>query len=179
MMNRLLGYFVFAVWACFGMNTLAQSSPVLEEHEMLKMDEGVWSAKITMWADPDTEPTISTAKETNTMVGKLWSIGKLEGNIGGMDYVGYATLGYDPIQKKYVGTWVDSVTPAITQMVGTYGVKTKTLTLFYSISGPDGQEEKRKNVMVYKDKSTRDFTMFIKNGDEWIRSMEIMYARIE
>ena len=177
MNSKLFGFLVIATWACFGVTTMAQSP--LQEHEMLKMDEGVWNANLTMWSGPDTEPTKSILKETGTMVGELWSLGKVEGKISGVDYVGYATLGYDPMLKKYVGTYVDSITPAITHMLGTYDAKTKTLTLFFSVFGEGGQEQERKNIMVYKDKNTRDFTTYIKNGEEWTKSTTILYKRIE
>ena len=113
------------------------------------------------------------------MVGELWSIGKLEGNVGEWEIFGYATLGYDPMQEKYVGTWVDSVTPVMAHQLGTYDAKTKTLELFYTTYGQDGQPEERRNVMVYKDNNTRDFTMFLKSGDEWAKAMDILYERIE
>ena len=175
-MKNMLSVVFMTLWVAGG-SVMGQQ--VLEEHKMLKMDEGVWDAKITLWSGPDTEPIRSNAKETNTMIGALWSIGKLEGNIAGMDYVGHATLGYDPMQKKYVGTWIDSLTPVITHMSGTYDPKTKTLILYYTTYGQDGQEEKRKNVMVYKDEKTRDFIMYLKKGEEWTQAMEILYKRIE
>jgi hypothetical protein len=176
MTNKLFCFFVIAISACLCVSAMAQVP--LEQHEMLKMDEGIWDAKISMWTAPGTDPIQGTAKEVNTMIGELWSVGTLEGNIGALDFVGQATLGYDPVQKKYVGTWIDSVTSVITHMLGTYDAESKTLTLFYEIFAEDGQAEERKNIMVY-DKNTRDFTMFIKNGDEWTKSMEIMYQRVE
>jgi len=165
--------------ACIGLSVMAQGSIALEEHKMLKMDEGVWNAQISMWTGSESDPIQSTVKETNSMLGELWSIGKMEGNIAGTDFVGFATLGYDPMQKKYVGTWIDSVTPVITHMEGTYDPQTKTLTLFYFTFGQNGEKEERKNVMVYKDHNTRDFMMYIKNGGEWTRAMAILYKRIQ
>lgn len=150
----------------------------LEQHKMLKMDEGVWDARITLWSDPDAEPTVSNLKETNIMVGELWSLGRLQGKIGDIDYVGWATLGYDPVQKQYVGTWIDSLTPTITHMSGTYDPKSKTLTLLYHTLGQDGQKINRKNIMIYKDQNTRDFTMYVKTGEAWVKSMTILYKRI-
>ena len=178
MNKKLFLYITIATLTFFNIKVAAQNLP-MKEHEMLKMDDGTWQANIKMWSTPDAEPSISSAKETNTMIGELWSIGKLEGNIAGTDFIGYATLGYDPSQKKYVGTWVDSVTPEITQMSGTYDADSKTLTLFYLTYASDGKAQERKNVMVYKNDNTRDFEMFIKRGDQWTKSMEILYQRID
>jgi hypothetical protein len=178
MVKKSFGFVVAVIFLCFGVSAMAQGPIPLPEHEMLKMDEGVWNAKISMWGAVGTEPTIGMAKETSTMIGELWSIGLMEGNIGGNDFVGHATLGYDPMQKKYVGTWIDSVTPVIAHMSGTYESETKTLTLFYITYAEDGQAQERKNIMVYKDENTRDFTMFLKSGDEWTRAMGILYERV-
>lgn len=147
----------------------------MDEHQMLKMDEGVWDAKITLLSRSDGEPAHYDAKETNTMIGELWSIGTLE--IPELDYSGFATLGYDPAQQQYIGTWIDSSTPSIVNMSGTYDQETKTLTLFYTTYGENGQAIERKNVMVYTDESTRDYVMYVKGEDGWDRSMEILYKR--
>lgn len=179
MLRKPCMFLTFCLFACLLTPGMAQDGLPLKEHEMLKMDDGVWEAKITMLGEPGTEPTVVIAKETNEMVGELWSIGKLEGKFGEMDYVGYATLGYDPLQKKYVGTYIDSVTPEITQMSGTYEPKTKTLILFYEISLGDGKKQKRKNIMVYEDHNTRDFKMYIREGSDWSLSMKIDYKRLK
>ena len=97
MANKSFGFVAAALLLCFGDSAMAQGPIPLPEHEMLKMDEGVWTATISTFGAPGTDPVQSIFKETNTMVGELWSFGKLEGDISGVDYVGYATLGYDPI----------------------------------------------------------------------------------
>ncbi len=178
MRNKLLVFITISLLLIYCVAAETNELP-LEEHKMLKMDEGVWNAKLTMWKTPGAEPIQSDLIETNTMLGDLWSIGKMEGNISGTDYVGFATLGYNPIQKKYVGTWVDSVTPEITQMIGNYKPKSKTLTLYYSITDYEGKQEKRKNIMVYKDKNIREFETFVLKNDKWNKSTEILYTRID
>ena len=179
MINRLFRFLAIPLWACLAVCVMAQSPPALEEHKMLKLDEGVWNANVTMWRCPGTDPIHSTAKETNTMLGELWSVGTMESSYGGEPYVGQAVLGYDPVLKKYVGTWIDNLTPGITHMQGDYDAKTKTLTLFYPVTREGGTTQERKNVMVYKDKNTREFTAFIKRGEEWVRFIEMLYERIE
>ena len=162
----------------FGLSVAAQSVP-LEEHKMLMMDEGVWRATMTLQQGPGqaSEPIVGI--ETNTMIGELWSVGKFEAVIEGAPYVGFATLGYDPAKGQYVGTWVDSSTSYITEMQGSYDAVSSTLTLFYTTAGPGGQVEERKNVMVYANRNTRDFDMFLKTNGEWVKSMEILYERLE
>jgi hypothetical protein len=163
---------------CFGHSVQANKLP-LKEHEMLKMDEGVWDAHLTIWRGHGKAPSKATFKETNTMIGELWSIGTMEGNIDGNDFIGFATLGYDPMQKKYVGTWIDSMTPVIANMIGDYDEITKTLVLFYTTYNEVGLPEYRKNVMIYKDHNTRDFMMYIKKQGEWVKASKTLYQRVK
>jgi len=176
MMNKIFNFLFTLLIVCFCESVIAQDVPQ-EEHKMLKMDEGTWDAQITMLVGKNEQETQYQAKEVNTMIGNLWSIGKLQGNIAGMDYEGFATLGYDTMQKKYVGTWIDSITAVITQMEGSYDEKTKTLTLFYTTFDKDGRAEQRKNIMIYRNSKVRDFTMFIEKSGEWQKAMKIHYTR--
>lgn len=176
MMNKKFNFLFTLLVVCFCVSVAAQDMPQ-KEHEMLKMDEGIWDAQITMLVGKNEQETQYQAKEVNTMIGNLWSIGKLQGNIAGMEYEGFATLGYDTMQKKYVGTWIDSITAVITPMEGSYDEKTKTLTLFYTTYDKDGRAEQRKNIMIYRNSKVRDFTMFIKKSGEWQKAMKIHYTR--
>ena len=45
-----------------------------------------------------------------------------------MAFEGRGQFGYDPAKKKYVGTWIDSMSPTLRVLEGTYDAKTKTLT---------------------------------------------------
>lgn len=176
MMNKKFNFLFTLLVVCFCVSVVAQDIPQ-KEHEMLKMDEGTWDAQITMLVGKNEQETQYHAKEVNTMIVTLWSIGKLQGNIAGMEYEGFATLGYDTMQKKYVGTWIDSITAVITSMEGSYDEKTKTLTLFYTTYDKDGRTEQRKNIMIYRNSKVRDFTMFIKKSGEWQKAMKIHYTR--
>ncbi len=143
------------------------------------MDEGTWQATLSMHRGADQAVEQIIGVETNTMIGDLWSIGKLELPGAEAPYVGFATLGYDPSKEKYVGTWVDSLSPQILEMHGNYDDKSSTLTLFYTTLGKNGELEERKNVMVYEDENTRDYDSYLKEGDEWKLYMEIYYERID
>ncbi|NVJ96531.1 MAG: DUF1579 family protein [Alphaproteobacteria bacterium] len=149
----------------------------LPEHGMLKMDDGNWHVALTLHRQDGTAPTTHAGTESNSLIGGLWSVGKMEIPFGDDLYVGFATLGYDPVKAKYVGTWVDSTSPHITEMEGTYDPETKTLILFYTTYTAAGVAEERKNVMVYQDHNTRDFDSYLMVNGQWQLSMEILYTR--
>ena len=172
-----------AVFFIITFTSLGLASPswsqALSQHEMLKMDDGKWRADITLYRGEGQPTEHYVGEETNTMVGDLWSVGKLEIDIKGSPYVGFATLGYDPIKDQYVGTWVDSASPHITEMSGTYDAASSTLILFYETIAADGQIEERKNVMVYRDPNRREFEGFIKKEGAWQKTTDTLYKRLE
>lgn len=157
--------------------SLAVKAQALPEHEMLTMDDGVWRATISLHREGGKVEQY-VGRETNSMIGDLWSIGKLEVEIGGAPYEGFATLGYDAQKGQYVGTWIDNYATQITDMHGSYDPATKTLVLYYYTVGPNGVRQDRKNVMVYETPDRRDFDSYLKKGDDWVPAMEILYERL-
>ena len=74
-------------------------------------------------------PIESKGTEKNELLqGGMWLVSRFEGEMVGMPFTGVGTFGYDPIEKKYVGTWVDSMTPHLMIMKGDYDAATKTMT---------------------------------------------------
>jgi len=172
----VVGYYLIAVTLV--LCSLGAVAAKLPQHEMLKMDDGEWQAKLTFFRD-DKATQEFIWHESNTMVGELWSLGRLYGELDGELYEGYATLGYDPVKQKYVGTWLDSSSPEILQMEGNYQPESRTLTLFYNVTIGNGEVQKRKNIMVYQNPDFRDFSMYIWQADRWIKSMDIDYTRVK
>ena len=91
-----------------------------DEHRILAQEEGTWDATIKSFAaGPDAEPMISKGTEVNTvMTGGLWVLSKFDGDFGGMKFEGRGQFGYDPVKKKYVGTWIDSLSPNLSVLEG-------------------------------------------------------------
>lgn len=159
----------------------AQFPGASREHKLLKMEDGDWDAVVTMFMGPTgpyDPPVKSKAKESNRLLGDLWVVSDFKGDFAGMPFTGHAQLGYDPLEKKYVGTWIDSFTPGITTMSGTYDPNTKTMTFDTSTVGMDGKPAKGKNVVVYSD-NKRVMTMYMTapGSDEMVKTMQIEYTR--
>ncbi len=161
----------------------AQLPTATPEHALLKKDVGTWKATISMWygedgsVDPNADPVTSEGEEVNRMLGDFWVISTYKGDFAGMPFEGHAINGYDSKLKKYVGSWVDSVSPNAMHMLGTYDADSKTLTSLTTSVGMDGQEVKGKSLMVYQSEDRRKLTMYeLKDGKE-LKSMEIIYVR--
>jgi hypothetical protein len=162
----------------------AQAPPLAtptREHQEMAREEGVWDADCTTWMTPDAEPMKSTGVETNKMFGKLWLVSEFEGEFGGEKFVGKMQLGYDPVKKKYVGTWIDTMGPFLYTMEGDYDVANHTLTMMMSgVDTMTGKPTQWKSVTRYEDEDTKTVEMHQAvegQPDKWFKSMEIKYKR--
>jgi hypothetical protein len=163
---------VLAVPALAQMPPLPQPGP---EHEMLKKDVGTWDATVEFFMAPGAPPAVSKGVETNRLLGGLWFVSEFKSEMMGQPFEGVGTMGYDPGKKKYVGTWVDSMSVSYSTVEGTYDAATKTLIAW--MVGPDlaGQTMKTKQTTEWKDADNRVFTMYAPDGQTV--TMRITYKR--
>jgi len=169
-----------------GSSAMAQDAPSppkpTAEHKILAEDAGTWDATIKSYmGGPGAEPTVSKGSEVNEVaLGGLWVISKFKGEFAGMKFEGQGQSGYDPIQKKFIGTWIDSMSPTVMLLEGTYDAKTKTMT--YKGTGVEpnsGTKYSQRMVTTTKDDGTRVFTLYMKfdGADEEVKSMEVTYTK--
>jgi hypothetical protein len=146
------------------------------EHEVLKSDAGVWDATVEMLGPG--APPASKGVETSTMLGGLWLVTDFKSEMMSQPFQGHGVAGYDPAKKKYVGTWVDSMSTGLQISESTYDAGRKTMTGW--IEGPDmsGKIARIKAVTEYKDPDTRVFTMYFPGPDgKEAPGMRITYKR--
>lgn len=148
------------------------------EHELLKQDAGVWDATVEILV-PNAAPMVSKGVETSTMgPGGLWLITDFKAEMAGQPFQGHGVGGWDPVKKKYVGTWVDSMSSGLGISEGEYDKSSKTLTGWFESPDPSGKMMKMKAVTEYKDADTRVFTMSAEGPDGKLTpTMRITYKR--
>jgi len=157
---------------------LAQMPPMPTpgpEHEMLRKDVGTWDATVEMFMAPGAPPEVSKGTETVTMMGGFWQLTEFKSEMMGQPFEGRGATGYDPVKKKYVGTWVDTMTPGYYTVEGTYSAATKTLTAVMEGPDPSGAVTKTKETTEWKDADNRVFTMYGPDGQTV--GMRISYKR--
>lgn len=169
-----------------GAPALAQEPPPLpkpsDEHKILMEDVGTWDATVkTFMGGPDSDPLVSKGVETNeAMFGGFWVLSRFEGSFGPAKFEGRGQFGYDPVKKKYVGTWIDSMSTILSVLEGTYDPKTKTMTYVGDGYDPDHKAKfTQKMVTTTKDDGTRVFTLYMKFEGEpkEAKFMEITYTK--
>ncbi|WP_435008582.1 DUF1579 domain-containing protein [Tundrisphaera lichenicola] len=174
-----------SILGCPPMTTAQEPPPPpkpMAEHKILAEDEGTWDATIKSFvAGPDAEPMVSKGTEVNTvMPGGLWVLSKFEGSFGDAKFEGRGQFGYDSAKKKYVGTWIDSMSPSLSILEGTYDAKTRTMTFEGDGYDPSTKTKyTQKMVTTTKEDGKRVFTLYMKfdgGGDE-VKFMEVEYTR--
>lgn len=154
------------------------------EHKFLKSEVGVWEAEVkTYMGGPDAPPEVGKAVEVNRMMpGGLWLLSEFRGEFAGQPFTGRGQTGYDPYKKKYVGTWIDSMSPTLMILEGTYDEADRAMTLTgESVDPASGQPVKMKMVTTSKDDATRQFTMYMTapGGGPEVKAMETTYKKLE
>jgi Protein of unknown function (DUF1579) len=152
------------------------------EHRLLAEDVGTWDATVKSWMrGPDSEPTVSQGVEVvKLMPGGLWAQSEFDGKFGDQEFHGCGATGYDTKKRKYVGTWVDSMSTEIMVMEGDYDPATRTLTTYAKGTDPSGKAYDAKMTGKHEGDDTRVFTMSIKSDEskgEYVKMMEITYKR--
>lgn len=147
------------------------------EHKLLADDVGTWDAVVEMRMAPGAPPETSKGIEKVSMLGGFWQVTDFESTMMGQPFKGHGLAGFDPAKKKYVWTWVDSMSSGLSIGEGTYDAQTKTLTGTMEGPGPDGKPMKLKETIVWKD-GGRVFTMAAPGPDgKDFTMMRIVYTR--
>jgi hypothetical protein len=165
--------------ALFAASAAAQIQATAE-HELLKSQVGKWDAEMKLFHAPGAEPEVEQCTETVELLpGGMWITSRFEGKIMGMPFTGIGTSGYDPTEKKFVGTWVDSMSPYMQTIKGEYDAATKTMTSTSVSRNPmNGEEVTYKEIGRTIDDDTRTFEMHMPNEKgEYVKMMEIKYTR--
>lgn len=78
----------------------------LEQHRWLAAWVGDWEVESRMGADA-ADP-VHEATESVRAIGELWIQGEMSAPVGAQSMRAQITLGYDPVEQAFVGTWLDS-----------------------------------------------------------------------
>lgn len=144
------------------------------EHAELKALEGTWDCVMKAADGTDAKGSCVYKMEC----GGFWLTSNFTMDFGGMPFQGKGMDGYDPVKKKYVALWVDSMSPMPMIFEGGYDAKKEKLTMTADGPGPDGKPAKWRSVTVHKDKDHQTFDMFVTAvGGQEQKMMTIEYTR--
>ncbi len=80
------------------------------QHQWLQQLVGEWTSEMEATMAPDQPPEKFTGIEIVRSIGGLWTLGEGTGSMpGGGTMTSFMTLGYDPAQQRFVGTFIASM----------------------------------------------------------------------
>ena len=152
-----------------------------KEHHWLQKFVGEWTYEHECPAGPDKPAEKVTGTETVRSLGGLWVACEGRGKMpGGGDATTLMTLGFDPVKKRYVGTWIGSMMTHLWIYDGELDPSEKVLTL--NCEGPsftaEGKTAKYKDVIEFKSDDHRVLTSHTFGEDgKWTQLMTANYRR--
>lgn len=125
---------VLLLAACaFSTLLVAQDPPEMPkptaEHKWLSKFHGTWTSKSKGMMGPGQPEMECSGEIVCKPLGEFWIVNDMQGDAFGDPMRGIQTIGYDPENKKYVGTWVDSLTSFMWKYEGSVDATGKILTL--------------------------------------------------
>jgi hypothetical protein len=144
----LASFLALAIVALAAQDTAVPPAPTItEQHRWLQQLVGEWSCTMETFMDPDAEPERFESQEQVRSLGDVWILAEGEADFGGMSFRSILTLGYDPKQKAFVGTWIDTLQTHLWTYTGQLDAARKVLTL--EAKGPAHDDPEK--VQEYRD----------------------------
>lgn len=162
-----------AMWA--QMAALTAPGP---EHERMAKYAGSFDATIKSMMGPEAETSTGTC--TNEMIlGGRYMVSKFKGTVGEMEFEGCGISGYDKVQKKYIGLWMDTMGTSFMLSEGQWDEAAGKMVMHSeSVDPATGAKVKSREETTYPDDDTQIFTMFMPGPDGQVAPvLEITYKR--
>jgi hypothetical protein len=138
-------------------------------HELLAKLTGSWITKTRAWMEPDKPPMEGTGIcEQKMLLDGRYLQQEYAGEMTGNTFTGINLIGYDNHTKKYVSTWIDSMSTGIYYFEGTGNTDGKTITQECSYDDPVRGPTVWRSVTNIVDNNTLEYEMYItsKEGKE-------------
>ena len=148
-------------------------------HKVLASMAGSWITKTKSWMEPNKPPMESTGTcEQKMLLGGRFLQQEFTGDMMGSRFIGINLIGYDNHTKKYVSTWIDSMSTGIYYFEGTASADGKTITQESRYDDPLKGPMKWRSVTKIVDDNTHMFEMYgtDQRGKEE-KMMEMTYIR--
>lgn len=145
------------------------------EHKALQRAVGNWDATLDMG---EGEPSKGTML-VEAGPGGFTILSHFKADMGGMPFEGRAIDGYDPIKKKFVSVWADSMTPAPMFSEGTWDEKSQTLTMHGDmLDQGSGKIVKHKLTTKWTGNDHMDFNVSVVGAEgKDVTTLKIAYVR--
>jgi hypothetical protein len=148
-------------------------------HEMLARMAGQWHTRTKTWMEPGKAPVESEGRSEQKMIlGGRYLQQEFNGDMMGIPFAGLGVTGYDNHSKKYVSTWIDSMSTGIFYFEGSADADGRTITQHCRFDDAVRGPLKWRSVTRIVDDNTHRFEMYLTDkSDKEEKMMEIIYTR--
>jgi hypothetical protein len=140
----------------------AMPQPTAEHAQLLK-GVGDWEGTVAIFDVPGMEAPVP-ARESIRAIGGFWLLSEFHSEFAGAPYMGSGHIGYDPQTKRYVGTWVDSMSSFFSKMEGEYDAGNKAVVMRWDAPDVTGKITPHRSVTVEAG-DARTMTFFAGPGE--------------
>jgi hypothetical protein len=163
------------------MEAYAKASEPVEQHKQVLKHAGKWQLTMKSWMDPKGPPSeFKGTAEGKPILGDRFVQTTVTMTMEGAPFNGIATTGYDKGKKKFVNTWIDSMSTGIARGEGTADAAGKVVTTQMVGTDPmTGKESRTRIVEKWESDDTKVEEFFEKKRGKETKTMEITYARVK
>lgn len=162
------------------MEAMMKAATPGDAHKKLNAMAGTFNADVKMWMQPGAPPSggAGVAENSWALDGRFLEQ-HFTGNFMGMPFTGMGFTGYDNIKKKYVGTWMDTMTTSMMISTGTANADGKSYTFTSTMDDPmTGKSSPVKETVTIVDDDHHTLEMWTPGPDgKMFKTMEIAYTR--
>ena len=144
------------------------------EHKLLEPLAGTWQATCKHWMDPSQKPEVSEGTLVRkAILGGRFIQEEFDGKFLDKPYQGKGTIGYDRAKRKFVQSWIDSMSTALHVSHGAYDESAKTWTFKQEEDCPiTGKRVKMRDTLRLVSADEQQLEMYRQMGDE--KEMKMM-----
>lgn len=150
-----------------------------KNHEVFKQMEGEWTCVVKLFGPDGAEVAGGTGAMTNKLVmGGRFITSDYDGRMQGRFFRGMGTIGYSNTDKRYEGTWIDSMGTGTMFTTGSMDPTGKVLTMTGDMLDVEtGKPAKMKEVTTLLTKDSYKSEFFMVAGGKDLKVMEISYTK--
>jgi len=150
-----------------------------EHHKALAALEGDWSVETSMQMAPDQPMMKSMGEAHNKLIlGGRFLHGDYKGTFMNMPFEGVGLMGYDPMKKKHVSVWADSMSGGVMTSYGDCDGACKTITFTDEVDDPmSGKKVPIRYVYTIESKDKYMMEWYEPHDGKEFKSMTIVYTR--
>jgi hypothetical protein len=154
----------------------AMPKPTAEQIALLAASVGDWDVVTTVPAPGQGDVEDTGTERVRPICGGKWFWSDFDGRMMGRPFEGHSLMGYDPTRQKYVGVWLDSMSPTHALTWGTYDAGKKQWSFAGECIDMAGNTAQIDETYRHTDADTRDLEIAF-TSKAGTQTMRMHYTR--